>query len=154
MVSLLYEFLSAIEVHQRDWRASLYTGTGKALPPYAFSCLWRTSEWLKDLSHKSHGKSLFTGVYSCMLLEISGLTKTSTTVMTSIWFLSCICSVRWPKRAFWATVVLICLFRSLDWLNRFPQWSHFKGLPPVRDSSGTLGDRSNCHDLSSIQSHS
>lgn len=99
-------------------------------------------------------KSLFTGVYSCMLLEISGLTKTSTTVMTSIWFLSCICSVRWPKRAFWATVVLICLFRSLDWLNRFPQWSHFKGLPPVRDSSGTLGDRSNCHDLSSIQSHS
>lgn len=62
-------------------------------------CLWRTSERLKDLSHKSHGKRLFTGVYSCMLLEISGLTK-----HLPHWWrpygLSRMCSVRWPKRAF------------------------------------------------------
>lgn len=39
MASLLYELLNAIEVHQRDRRASLYTGTEKASPLYAFSCV-------------------------------------------------------------------------------------------------------------------
>lgn len=149
MASLLYELLNAIKVHQRDWRASLYTGTGKASPLYAFSCVsgepqsdWRTC-------HTSRTEKGFSQV--CILvcfwrspdwLNIYHIDDVHTVCP--------VCALYGGPRGPFVT----CLFRSLDCLNRFPQWSHFKGLPPVRDSSGTLGDWSNCHDLSSIQSHS